>query len=316
LTDRAPLEGWSIAPHSTHQARSSTPELHQFQQTLWPMCENYTSPIRDTFLLQHLAVESLNASPLWLVRDGLVPLLWFFRSFPRPDGLKTRLLVHADFAPAVPPAWRSHVGTYEVVSLSPAPSAPESRPRLVVAGPLAESICTAEAFAAKLESLKSRIGAARLRTAETTLFLPVRHCSFQTKNADFYHALCLRKLFETCGGPDAKIRHVDWAGLHGADAFGGELLEVNDRLLCADNFLVHLVLSNGGRLPGKPKARPGKHATIFEISPNHGFLVSMTLRRDHSDATAAERDAITRAFAGPANRSYPWDAWMRPTPAR
>jgi hypothetical protein len=305
------LEGWLDAAQFSNeqQRRGSTPERSQFLHAVWPMCEEHFSPIRQTFLMNHLDLTSLDESPLWLIRDGLVPILWF-RIFPSPQKLKTRLLVHADLTSAVPEAWRGSVGTYKIVSL-PGSGSPRTRPaRFLVAGPFGESICDPETFSAKLAALKSKFGAEKLGSAGAAVFLPARPSIHRTMVSDVYHTVCLQKIFEAFGGVNGRVTPIDWNRMRWSDEFIGDLVEFNDRLLWADNFLVHHVLSSGGRIAGEaPLRAAGSGEDIVELSPNHGYLVNLRLRASASRGRA-DLEAHRRAINGPANRSYPWYDWM------
>ncbi|MFI5360466.1 MAG: hypothetical protein ACHQ49_00740 [Elusimicrobiota bacterium] len=274
------------------------------------MSENYYSPIPLTFLRQCLRLEALDKAPLWLVRDGLVPILWFFRTFPRPGKLKTRLLIHADFARAVPAAWLSRVGSYEIVSLAANRPAGGRGRRFIVAGPLGEWICSINALTSRLEKLRSEIGTSLLGSAEVTLYLPARLGAYQSAESDYYHAACVHRLLETFGGRKSNVRFIDWTRLISADAIDGDLVEFNDRLLCADNFLVHHILSKGGRLAGQEGSSPAnRRGEIFPLSPYHGFLLNSSLRRSGS---RVDFEFCKRALDSAANRSQSWHVWTQP----
>jgi hypothetical protein len=308
--ERSRLEGWFIASglRTDRGARPTPPEHQPFLNAVWPMSENYYSPIRATSLLHHVAFASLNESPLWLIRDGLVPLLWFFRAFPTPRRIKTRLLVHADFAWAVPAAWRDRAGTYEIVSLPTSTLERQRNKRFILAGPFAEAVCSIKSLEASLSKLKAAVGAAALRRAELAAFLPARVASFHTDASEAYHARCLKAILDAFGTSD-NVRFIDWNHLRWMDDLSGEFVEFNDRLLWADNFLVHHALSTGGRIAGDPDRRLSRSSgRIFELSPYHGFLVNFDLGRKNfvRPPFEAKRTALT----GAANRSFPWHAWL------
>src|SRR5581483_8710087 len=68
--------------------------------------------LNPVFLAECESLLQLKFAPVWLARDGLVPLTWFFSRFPEPCGFKGTIHVHEDFAPIIPKAWAKRVGTY------------------------------------------------------------------------------------------------------------------------------------------------------------------------------------------------------------
>lgn len=85
---------------------------------LWPMADTIDSQADCIFLSEVLDVKLLAKKPLWFLRDGLVPLSWFFTVHPRPPSwFKSTLGIHHQLLFVVPPEWQTFVKGYECLSV-------------------------------------------------------------------------------------------------------------------------------------------------------------------------------------------------------
>ena len=75
---------WSDLLETDMQEFAKGPELSKLMNWLYPHYQSYISPVNPVFLETIPNLEVLNSKKLWSVRDGLVPLLFFFTKFKIP----------------------------------------------------------------------------------------------------------------------------------------------------------------------------------------------------------------------------------------
>jgi len=86
----------------------------KYLEFLAPHSQPYFSRLRPLFSFEVKSLTSLNAFSHVLFRDGVVHLLRFFQRFPEPKGLMSKILIHQNLGPVVPPAWRKSILYYRV----------------------------------------------------------------------------------------------------------------------------------------------------------------------------------------------------------
>src|SRR3954470_10839273 len=70
---------------------SSAGSAADLVQYLHPFGSPYHSALNPVFLAECENLRQLDYAPVWLARDGLLPLLWFFSRFPVPQGFRGRI---------------------------------------------------------------------------------------------------------------------------------------------------------------------------------------------------------------------------------
>src|SRR5207244_2578750 len=112
-SDDGLIDWFEIHPALESKAvRRHSAEVENFLTHLWPMGLTYQSPFRPRFLIE-LERSGLEASDeTFLVRDGLVPLLWFWKKWPEPGAFRGKLIVGDSYVEYVPEAWRPHIRYY------------------------------------------------------------------------------------------------------------------------------------------------------------------------------------------------------------
>ena len=76
---------------------SQSLEVKNFFSHFWPNTSDYQSPFENIFLIQAATAKIFNSRPKWFIRDGLIPLLWFFKTHPTPAKMKSRIYIHQWF---------------------------------------------------------------------------------------------------------------------------------------------------------------------------------------------------------------------------
>ncbi|MEQ1877999.1 MAG: hypothetical protein ABL958_15255 [Bdellovibrionia bacterium] len=279
-----------------------------FTRDVWPAATEYYSPLNPIFLSEKFYPAQLNERTIWLARDGLVPLLWFFKRNPKPPFLKCTILVHEDFAPYVPNAWRPTIGTYRIQAEVPAKRVEAKT--LLVMGSVADSYCSLTGLEDILDRLEQRITPERLAKLNKVCFLPVQlHLS---ANRETFQPAYFLELYRRLG-MDFKPVRFGW--------IEGQLLlnetiviDLNEKLVVADNFLMHTALQKGAQylsLADNLKQSPGR---FIRMSPYHGMIVTerLTGRCEIAKDSASEEyfERFERAMRSDANRAFPWPIWM------
>jgi hypothetical protein len=280
---------------------SLDPEATYFLNVLWPVSLPYYSPLNPVFLAQCAGLEALDKHPHWFVRDGLVPLLWFFEQHPSPRKLRSRLWVHEELGRWVPPAWRGHCGTYR---LETTPGRERAAARgLLLTGIMMDSYCPLSRLDAHLDSIVARYGR-RLDRMELALFAPACFGQRGETPAHEFHAEFMLRLCRKLG---SSVRALSWARLEATESWEGfDVIDLTDRHLCADSYLLHLAVSRGANPRFEGQGQSG--GDFVALSPLHGFRMHHSLGRLPTRADKPAR--LQEAMRSPANRRFPWPEWF------
>lgn len=285
------------------------PQLEQFTGFLWPAAIDYGAPVPRAFLHGFRGSASLAGAEAWIVRDGLIPLLWFFRTHPRPERGAGRLLVPESMAPYVPEAWRRHTESFRLTdgpcSVAPADAPP--RRRLLITGIAMDTYCSLEHLARTLPRLTEL--ARREGVTEFNAFLPARMDGYGNEHRHEYLGEFYGRLATTLPG----LRYLRWTEFDSTESWSDSfVVDLNEELLLADSYLVHHALARGARPleRAEPDAERDECARI-PLSPHHSLSCSRLAPRP-----AGTRDmdrAFARAFAAQhsseASRRFPWPEW-------
>jgi len=268
------------------QARSSEPTgaalpvpdyANIFFHRLWPTVIDYFSPVPSTFLVQCLNLEQLNSRPEWIVRDGRIPLSHFFKAHPEPRGLKAKVYVEATTTDAVPAAWSENTGTYRVVSSQPAN--PSLHCILAATG-------SAE-FQSQAELLRFLESVRLERAREVSLFVPALFRDFS------FHCEYRIQLDRHFNRPES----LEWLQLVAKSSFKDcEAIEINNRNICADNFMTHVLLSRGAGFT--EQILP--HERYVPLSPYHGYALNPRPEFSQKKFVSYEKEPL-----------FPWADWFQ-----
>jgi hypothetical protein len=307
------LADWFLAhAHSKAQGKvlDQRPEVKNFINYLWPVCDSYFSPLNPIFLSEVADVKAMNEFPVWMARDGLVPLLWFFKKNPAPGKLKSRLLIHRDFSEYVPPAWRSTIGTYRIEA-TPEGSAPGRSKHLLLIGLMMDTYCSIPALKNKLSAVSETLGKKGLADMRISAFIPPRMDAW---GGEHHHEFSIQYCLELARYLGTEISALSWTQLQGMSSWAETtVVDLNENLLCADNFLLHKVMSTGARPfehrePGQNEKNP--RGTLVRLSPYHGVRIEKHITTDKFKGRFEEIAAIERVFLSEANQRFPWPNWV------
>jgi hypothetical protein len=245
--------------------------VEKLNKFLWPINLRYYSTLCPIFLHEIQAISHFSFSNTWLIRDGLIPLIWFFKNNPKPlKSWKSRILIHVDLIFCVPPAWIGVVGVYKLLS----EEKKGSKSGILLLGLVLHEYCSLRT----LDSLLSVINANRefnlVSESSLRALLVVKTDSALEAENSHFHAQYFLKLFEYFG---QSIEILGWPQFQKIGSFEKfRVIDLNDQKLCADNYLIHHALSRGASVFRALSPKVGlsfERAEYYPLSPFHGFKV-------------------------------------------
>lgn len=299
-----------------------SPEITQFFNGLWPVSESYASPLNPIFLLDLQKLSSFSEKESWLIRDGLLPLLWFFVNNPEPGRFKSTLRIHADFERFIPDAWRPQVELYE---LFPDENAPDPRQgagnrvrELLLTGLIMPSACSLNRLECDLAEIVKFVGGKdKLPGIKIRAFLPARFEVTDRDNGPSFYNLFMKTLFQSLG---LEIEFLEYESLRWMYASSQVWMhEFNEKLLYSDSILSLLCLSKGHRqIPMGPARKKPRFDRIYPVYPHVSCGIRKTYQENFVDYISSnwvpesqERaKAFYQATNSAANRLYPWPKWF------
>jgi len=232
-----------------------------FRAQLDPFLRDYISPLQGFFVSSVRDLKELNQRQVWLARDGILPLLFFFNQFKRPKNLKSKILIREDLLECVPEAWQPHIGSYRIVSVTSSPQ-PKS---VFVYGMNTESLVSVKSCEVAMKDL-DKIEISGLE--KIYLYLPSRR--FSVKESEHEAAKVLLTVLKKTS---LQAEIVDWAEvLPTHDWKTCQIVNVQKNTVVADDWLLHTLLTRGASLVSE-KMRNSEEFVYF--SPFHGCAFNL-----------------------------------------
>ena len=291
-----------------------TPEVQAFMQNIWPAGDSYFSPIQTAFMVQFINLGFFNRQPAWIIRDGLIPLLWFFKTHPRPTGVKSRLYIHENLTEFVPKEWQELVGTYKIISASPFENTAEPN-KILIAGIVSETYSSIKSLPENLKIWSQKRPSVKLTDLPKFAFLP-----FKTWGADHWTQMSFHPnyMVHLCKAMGTDIQVLNWHQMQSTDSWEGTyVLDLNDGMVCADSYFNHMALARGARLWLPTEANPS--ADYISLSPYHGFeinespdfseSISFEVKRSLKE-TSTFANVYLKAVRSETNQVLPWPKWF------
>lgn len=238
-----------------------------------PSSETYFSRLRPLFSFQIKSLVSLNNFSHVLLRDGVLFLLRFFQRFPKPRGLRCRLLVNHRLEQLVPAEWKENILFYRISSET---SRSDDFSRQVIHLPL-DAIWDEDDFSKEIENLKKQCpGNTRFELL----------CTQNTLRGEDYLNYC-RKDSLAFLLKAQKILGQDSCNLLSLSSFwSGDFNQTrfykcrSSQIFVSDCFLAHHVLSKGGDVIGIEKR--SERNEFIPLSPFHGMEVLTSASNEES----------------------------------
>jgi hypothetical protein len=299
--DHHPMSTWR-QEYKTH----SGDDVESFIGYTWPMSTPYFNPFGAAFLIQLQDQRILHTKRIWLVRDGRVPLVWFFRRFPKPDPeVQAKLMIDEDMLTCIPVAWRPHISTYRLVSNAPA----TKESRVAILGLASESYCSLDYLEKKLKQISAIEKSERIKM---DMFLPVRTGSGDESD-HVYHPDFFRRFFKVADHESRVFSYYQMVGTF--DMQNLRLYDISDKMLLSDNAMVHELLKKGAQWPVTEPTRENEE--YVPLSAFHGYAINHNVDfvepdwDDKSLRTAAKFESdIAGALNSQAFKFMPWPKWF------
>lgn len=289
--------------------------FEHYRWAVWPNSEEYYLPFPTMSVVEEYEPKTLAKAERWLVRDGLVPLIWFFKLNPSPDKHKIHLIVNENIAPFVPTAWRKNVSTWRTVFLNEAQK--KERNKLLIFVIAAEPINPIDEISRKMENLVSFFGKARFQEME-------KHCLVINKEAGFKSLERFDYLPKVVFEMVKKSADSNWNALGWKEfALDSPLqdywfADLNSTRVYADNYVTYSALRRGAQGVGfESDTALSKGDELVQLSPYHGLALkgplggSCLLDSKPTDAKARETwVAFESLMRSDANKNWPWPEWV------
>jgi hypothetical protein len=302
------FNGW-FENHPSLQAPMPLAQgVESFVGSLWPMGVPYTNPLNAIWSMQIADVHLLRSRRHWFLRDGLVPLMWFFKRHPKAPAFDTTILIDEAFAHFVPVGWREKVGTYRLHSEVAAQ--PNSRTALI--GLASESYASVPFVQKQLPKILEN--ERKHGSTAVDLFMPARMTWAHDEREHSLHANYFRELFRLLPDDTRIMNRGELAGTFDANKI--RVCDLNEKLMVADNGLVSALLAKGAQLGDLNP--PEKGEEFRKISPYHGFVINWRIGAEADQNVSRSLKSVSR-FHGeiedvfnqsPVFQAFPWPRWF------
>jgi hypothetical protein len=173
------------------------------------------------------------------VRDGLIPMAWFFYNNPEPTDWNRKILVHHSLFRHVPTAWRTLTGVYDL-GVQPTPNESATIDELLLLGAASENFCELE----RLRQILSRIEERLVQLPSVTkvsAYIAIPPMMDQVPFQAEYFGTLAR-------GLNREIQFLDWYKFCGRKNLSKVwVVDLNGYMLCADNYLYQWALTFGAK---------------------------------------------------------------------
>ena len=219
----------------------------------------YYSKLCPIFSCQISSPVQINKYEVVLLRDGFVPLMWFFKNNPTPNNFSCYFLVDYDFRDFIPLSWAKQIHFYRTQNTTPI----KTPSRLLITGLLSDSYLSQDYLEHMVRLVRSNT-----KLAPEILVL-YSHDPFYLNETQSYHALVYSI---SQFGPMKKSWSVEDIKGH-RDFSDYYLLDLNEKLLYSDSYIVHKLLKKGAQLLPNICKVPRAQGHTVSLSPNHSMHI-------------------------------------------
>jgi hypothetical protein len=242
-------------------------EVRRFAKSYWPFMEPYHSPLNAAFSFEIGHLERLRHHKLWMLRDGIIPLAWFFESVTREMTPSTQLLVHESLGTLVPKSWKKNVKYYEIYS-EPVYHAGFPPKNLLLTGPINGGMTSLEELDAILDGVLECLG--RAKPERVLIYCPIRQSEWSSAEEESFEFQFYHRIFSRFG---AKAKFVNWQSTENSTFPDTAVVDLSAGWIYKDSSVLHHLLRRGAGLLGA-RENVQKPANRIPLSKNHGIRVS------------------------------------------
>ncbi len=223
-----------------------TAEEKIYHHYLYPFAEKYYSSLNPFMLFGGADVGQLLKKDFWMIRDGLIPLSFFFKEASE-DLIKgkRKIIIHKDFWSLVPDNWRKNVLFYDIKSHQTfdKKNIPE---QLILCGLANETLADPVEFVEDLKAIGSIFSEKDLEKMKILAYFPNKRTDLWGRWQDENIFKYARALFENL---KMDIEFPEWDVLKSTMDFKNSLyVEINRGVLVKDSFVQQMFLSRGAGL--------------------------------------------------------------------
>ncbi len=218
----------------------------QYLNYLSPFSDKYFSHLNPFILFGGAAHEQLLKKNVWMLRDGLIPLSYFFQeaSVDLMKG-KRKFIIHKDYWFLVPKEWQKNVIFYDITSnhVFDSNNLPK---KIVITGVANETLADPEEFTEDIKELAAVFSKKDLEKIEISAYLPNKRTDlwgrWQDENIFKYAKVMFQNLKLDIDFPEWEIIKMNM------DFQNTLYFEINRGTLVKDSYLQHMMLSRGAGL--------------------------------------------------------------------
>ena len=287
---------------------------HQFYWQLNPFIKDFYNPINPVVLSVENNLEALFQKNILMVRDGLIPLTYFFKQTPVDPKIPI-LFIHKDFWFLVPDEWRSHVNYYSIESNYDF-NVKNKYKRVLLTG-LTNGVFVDEVeFNDDLDFLIETLGKENLKDIEFSVYLPMKGLDLWGNWGDENILKTMQTLFKKLG------TNLSFPGLRDIQMelnFKDSVyFEFNRGHILKETFLKNLILSRGAHfLERKNEDKFFINKGKIQASLNHCinlYTLNAEKAAPYLDPTSSQyfnyfKDTLNEGAKG-AQLHPDWDNWF------
>jgi hypothetical protein len=290
-----------------------TPELadaRRLGKAVWPFMLPYFSPLCPAFSFEIATADNFLRQKTWLLRDGAIPLGWFFNAAAPALAEFGTLLVHSSLGGLVPRAWRKNIKFYDHFSHVEysAANPPEN---LFLTGPVSAGITTIPELEAILDKTEESLG--KNFKGNVLIYCPVRQLEFANAEEESFEFQFAQRVLSRFG---KKVQFLHWQNIEHATFRNTAFVDLNGGWIYKDSFMLHQLLSRGAGLLAEPAPAIARESSRISLSPFHGMSVSSVPAA--ADFTASGDVSTAMDFFTALHKKtqdprshYPWPKWYQ-----
>ncbi len=298
-----------------NNSETQTDTERMYAHYLAPFAEKYYSPLNPFLIFGGADISHLMKKDVWLLRDGLIPLSFFFKDAPLDlmDGQR-KFLVHKDFWFLIPPEWQKSVLFYDMI-----PSTffgngivPE---KMVLTGIANDTLADIDEFVQAITDLAAAFTEKEIKSMQIIAYFPNKRADlwgkWQDENIFKYAKLIFKNL-------KLDIEFPEWDILQSSMDYQNTLYyEINSGAIVKDTSVQQMFLSRGaGLLKKKNETTSFKMIKKHQISLYHNveiyefdFKNSLPYENPLKDDLMPYFKKIIEKGTAPRVLSEGWEKW-------